>query len=269
MPARLAPDQSRGHLIAIGVFAGLDTEQRLTRRLLSICSQRAQVCFLVAGELDARALDEIETALLAHGAGGVRRVHLASRADAERPETLGAIENSDLIVLATIHPLKLTTLIGGTSLAKLLRRRNADGTPIAGLGAGAAALTEHMLASGESGATPRMGAVTLAPGLGLTNRVVIDQGGAASDRIGRLLGALALNPFALGLGLDADTAAFIGPDNVLEVVGHGGVTLVDPSDVGPTNITEAGPQAPISITNLHLHVLVHGTRYDLDFRRPL
>lgn len=270
MPARLAPDQSRGHLIAIGVFAGLDGEQRLTRRLLSICPQRPQISFLVAGDLDMRALDEIETALLAHGAGGVRRVHLASRADAERAETLGAIENTDLVVLATIHPLKLTTLIGGTSLAKLLRRRNADGTPIAGLGAGAAALTEHMLASsGEAGATPRMGAITLAPGLGLTNRVVIDQGGAASDRIGRLLGALALNPFALGLGLDADTAAFIGPDNVLEVVGHGGVTLVDPSDVGPTNITEAGPQAPISITNLHLHVLVHGTRYDLDFRRPL
>jgi cyanophycinase len=269
VPARLAPDQSRGYLIAIGVFAGLDTEQRLTRRLLSTCSQRAQVCFLVAGELDMRALDEIENALLAQGAGGVRRVHLGSRADAERTETLAAIENSDLIVLATIHPLKLTTLVGGTSLAKLLRRRNADGTPIAGLGAGAAVLAEHMLASGESGATPRMGAVTLAPGLGLTNRVVIDQGGAASDRIGRLLGALALNPFALGLGLDADTAAFIGPDNVLEVVGHGGITLVDPSDVGPTNITEAGPQAPISITNLHLHVLVHGTRYDLDFRRPL
>lgn len=269
MPARLAPDQSRGHLIAIGVLAGLDGEQRLVRRLLSICPQRAQICFLVAGELDQRSLDEVETALMTAGSGGVRRVNLSSRADAERGETLGAVENSDLIVLATIHPLKLTTLIGGTSLAKLLRRRNADGTPIAGLGPGAAALTEHMMAGGDGGATPRMGAVTLAPGLGLTNRVIIDQGGAASDRIGRLLGALALNPFALGLGLDTDTAAFIGPDNVLEVVGHGGVTLVDPSDVGPTNITEAGPQAPISITNLHLHVLVHGTRYDLDFRRPL
>jgi len=55
----------------------------------------------------------------------------------------------------------------------------------------------------------------------------------------------------------------------MEVIGHGGVTLVDPSDVGPSNVTEAGPQAPISVTNLRLHVLVHGTRYDLDFRRPL
>ncbi|UXI67093.1 cyanophycinase [Tahibacter amnicola] len=269
MPARLAPDQSRGFLVAIGIWAGLDKEQRVARRLLAICSQRAQVTLVLAGELDSHGLDELESNLLALGAGGVRRLHLTSRADAERPETVTAIESSDLIVLATIHPLKLTTLIGGTTLAKLLRRRNADGIAIAGMGPGAAAITEHMLAGGDPGITPRIGGVTLAPGLGLTNRVVIDQGGAASDRIGRLLGALALNPFALGLGLDADTAAVIGPDNVMEVVGHGGVTLVDPRDVGPSNITEAGPQAPISITNLRLHVLVHGTRYDLDFRRPL
>lgn len=269
MPARLAPDQSRGVLVAIGSFAGLDTEQRLARRLLSLCTQRAHVVFVVAGDPEAAAIDDLETALLAHGAGGVQRIALASRSDAERSDNLGAIERADLILLTAAQPLQLSTTIGGTTLARLLRRRNADGVAIAGLGAGAAVLAEHMLAAGETGITPRMGAVTLAPGLGLTNRIVIDQGGAASDRLGRLLGALALNPFALGLGVDADTGAFIGPDNVLEVVGHGGVTLVDPSDVGASNVAEAGPRAPISITNLHLHVLVHGTRYDLDFRRPL
>ncbi|MDC8012973.1 cyanophycinase [Tahibacter soli] len=269
MPARLAPDQSRGVLVAIGSYAGLDTEQRLARRLLSLCSQRAHVVFVTAGDPDAAALDDLETALIAHGAGGVQRIALAGRTDAERSDNLGAIERADLLLLTAAQPLQLSTTIGGTTLARLLRRRNADGVAIAGLGAGAAVLAEHMLAAGETGITPRMGAVTLAPGLGLTNRIVIDQGGAASDRLGRLLGALALNPFALGLGVDADTGAFIGPDNVLEVVGHGGVTLVDPSDVGASNIAEAGPRAPISITNLHLHVLVHGTRYDLDFRRPL
>jgi cyanophycinase len=265
----LSPDKSRGHLIAIGTLAGLDTERRIARRLLGASGQRGDISLLVAGDADTLGIDELEAALLAQGAAQFRRLPLATRADAERSELLQAVERSDLLLLAATHPLQLSTLIGGTTLARLLRRRNADGTALAGVGAGAAALAEHMLAAGEGGMTPRMGAVTLAPGLGLTNRVVIDQGGAASDRLGRLLGALALNPFALGLGLDADTAAFIGPDNVLEVVGHGGVTLVDPSDVGASNIAEAGPCAPISITNLRLHVLVHGTRYDLDFRRPL
>lgn len=269
MPARIAPDQSRGVLVALGAFAGLDVEQRLARRLLSLCPQRPHIVFVTVGDVDIAALDDLENALLSQGAGGAQRIALGARADAERSEHLGAIERADLIFLTAAMPLQLSTTIGGTTLARLLRRRNADGIAIAGLGAGAAVLAEHMLAAGETGITPRMGAVTLAPGLGLTNRIVIDQGGAASDRLGRLLGALALNPFALGLGVDADTGAFIGPDNVLEVVGHGGVTLVDPSDVGASNIAEAGPRAPISITNLHLHVLVHGTRYDLDFRRPL
>lgn len=269
MPARLAPDKSRGSIVAIGAPAGLDPERRIARRVLALCGQRPQVVLVFVGDADALNLDEIDTALLAQGAGQIQRIALSSRADPERSETLGLVERADLVILAAAQPLQLSTLIGGTALARLLRRRNADGMPLAGLAGGAAVLSEHMLAAGEGGLTPRMGGVTLAPGLGLTNRVVIDQGGAATNRLGRLLGALALNPFALGLGIDADTAALIGPDNVMEVVGHGGVTLIDPSDVGPSNITEASPQAPISVTNLRLHVLVHGTRYDLDFRRPL
>jgi len=41
--------------------------------------------------------------------------------------------------------------------------------------------------------------------------------------------ALAHNPFAIGIGLDENTAAFIAPDDALEVVGSGALTIVDPS----------------------------------------
>ena len=60
---------------------------------------------------------------------------------------------------------------------------------------------------------------------------MIDQHFRERDRLGRLLTALAYNPFAVGIGLDEDTAAFIGPDEMLEVEGSGGVTVVDASDV--------------------------------------
>ncbi len=98
---------------------------------------------------------------------------------------------------------------------------------------------------------------------------MIDQGGHESDRLGRLLAALALNPFALGLGLDVATAAVIGPDNVLEVIGGGGVTIIDPAEMTDSNIADLAPGAPIRITNLRLHALTGGARYDLDFRRAL
>jgi cyanophycinase len=55
------------------------------------------------------------------------------------------------------------------------------------------------------------GLASLAPGFGLTNRLVIDQHFRQRDRLGRLLSVLAFNPFAVGIGLDEDTAAFIDP----------------------------------------------------------
>lgn len=268
MPARLAPDQSRGFLIPIGTSLRGAGQTGIFKRLLAMLGQRPRTT-IVAAAADEALADDLDARLTADGAGQVRRIALNQRSESESQAALAIVEHTDLVLLCADQPLRLSTLLGGTALARLLRRRNADGMAVGGIGAGAAVLPEHMLGGGAHGPSPRMGNVSLAPGLGLSNRLLIDQGGAGADRLGRLLGALALNPFALGVGLDADTAAFIGPDNVLEVVGLGSVTIVDPADVGHSNVADAGPSEPISITNLRVHVLVHGSRYDLDFRRPL
>ena len=130
-------------------------------------------------------------------------------------------------------------MLGGTPVATLIRRRNADGVTVGGTSAGASILSEHMIASGDEGSSVISGSVRLAPGLGLTNRFVIDQHFRQRDRLGRLITALAYNPFAIGIGLDEDTAAFISPDETLEVEGSGGVTVVDASDVSFSNMDSA------------------------------
>ena len=38
---------------------------------------------------------------------------------------------------------------------------------------------------------------------------------------------MSFNPFAVGIGIDEDTAAMISPENVVHVVGSGTVTVVD------------------------------------------
>jgi len=45
-------------------------------------------------------------------------------------------------------------------------------------------------------------------------------------------------PFAVGIGLDEDTAAFIRPDETIEVEGSGGVTIVDGVDVSYSSMGE-------------------------------
>lgn len=269
MPARLAPDQSRGILVPMGLSVRGAGETGIFKRLIASLGPRPHIVLIAPALAEEAIPDDFDARLQAQGAHQVQRIALTARGDSEQAMTLAAVERAELVLLCADLPLRLSTLLGGTSLARLLRKRNAEGMAIGGVGAGAPILAEHMLAGGAAGATPRLGNVTLAPGLGLTNRVLIDQGGASSDRLGRLLGALALNPFVLGIGIDADTAGLIGPDNVLEVIGHGGITVIDPADVSHSGAADADPSGPISITNLRVHVLVHGSRYDLDFRRPL
>ena len=128
-------------------------------------------------------------------------------------------------------------------------------------------MPEHMIAHGEEGPTPRAGMVTLVPGLGLTNRVIVDQHFRQRDRLGRLLTAVAYNPFAIGLGLDEDTAAFIGPDNTLEVVGSGALTVVDPSEVEFSSMDQVEKDDPVCLIGVRLHVLVRGATFDLHARK--
>jgi cyanophycinase len=109
--------------------------------------------------------------------------------------------------------------------------------------------------------------VTLVPGLGLTNRIIVDQHFRQRDRLGRLLTALAYNPFAVGIGLDEDTAVFLDGDNVIEVAGSGGVTIVDPGAIQHTSIDAIKKGEPVSILGVHLHVLAAGGQFDLDHRR--
>ena len=64
---------------------------------------------------------------------------------------------------------------------------------VAGTSAGAAFQPEHMIAGGREGSTPTPDMVTMAPGLGLTNKFIVDQHFRERDRLGRLLTALAYN----------------------------------------------------------------------------
>jgi cyanophycinase len=202
---------------------------------------------------------------------GARRVDVlpyALRQDAEREDWLRILQKATGIFLTGGNQLRISTILGGTPVAKAIRRRNARGVAVGGTSAGAAILSEHMIAFGEEGSTPRAGAATLAPGFGLTNRVIIDQHFRQRDRLGRLLAALAYNPFAVGIGLDEDTAAFIDPDDTLHVTGAGAITIVDAGSLGYSSMASAKAGAPVCVTDVKIHILTSGASFNLHTRRP-
>ena len=188
------------------------------------------------------------------------------RIDTDRDDWLDALNDASGVFFTGGNQLRLSATLGGTSVASLVRRLNAKGIPVGGTSAGAAILPEHMIAYGGTGGTPLAGMVSLAPGLGLTNRFVIDQHFRERDRLGRLLSALSYNPFAVGLGLDEDTAAFISPDNVVRVVGSGAITVVDVSQLSHSSIAETREGEPLCMTDVRVHILPHGATFDLTTR---
>ncbi len=212
--------------------------------------------------------ERYERVFLSLGADVAKSLLFKNRKDCSREDWLDILEDATGIFLTGGSQLRLSSTLGGTPVADTIRRLHAAGTNIAGTSAGASYLSEHMIAFGDSGASPSTHKVALVPGIGLTRDFIIDQHFRERDRLGRLLTALAYNPRVLGLGLDEDTAAFIGPDSSLEVVGSGTCTILDGSEVGHSSMGhDLGD--PVSLHGVRLHVLTAGSRYFIDSRQPL
>jgi cyanophycinase len=264
-PAR--SEEARGFIIPVGGAEEKIGNVTILRRFVGLCgSGKGRIAIIPTASEVSETGGRYERLFMELGATQAKAVPIASRADCDRPEFLAALDEADGIFLTGGNQLRLSTMIGGTPVAKAIRRRNADGVHVAGTSAGAAFLCEHMIAFGREGGSPRAKAVTLAPGLGLTNRIVIDQHFRQRDRLGRLLTALAYNPFAIGIGLDENTAAFIGPDECLEVVGGGALTIVDPSELVFSSMARVRKNDPVCLIGLRLHILDNGSTFNLHSR---
>ncbi len=262
-PART--DGQRGYIIPVGGAEEKIGDVAILRKFVTLCAGGRIAIIPTASEVSETG-GRYERLFVELGAAEARALPITSRGDCERTEWLDALDEVDGIFLTGGNQLRLSTMIGGTAVAKAIRRRNAEGAHVAGTSAGAAFLGEHMIAFGKEGGSPRAKTVTLAPGLGLTNRIVIDQHFRQRDRLGRLLTALAYNPFAIGIGLDENTAAFIGPDESLEVVGDGALTIVDPSELEFSSMARVRKNDPVCLIGLRLHILDNGSTFNLHTR---
>ncbi len=215
-PSQVPEGATRGWIIPIGGGEEKENNPQILRRFVELCGGAdANIVVLPTASRLPDTGSRYEKIFASLGAGSVESVDFDTRAECEDAAKLERIACASGIFFTGGNQLRISTIIGGTSAAKLIRTRNANGVPVAGTSAGASVLSEHMIAFGKEGSSPRAGSVRLAPGLGLTNRFIIDQHFRQRDRLGRLVAALAYNPFAIGIGLDEDTAAFIGPDNML------------------------------------------------------
>lgn len=268
MPSPQVSPGSRGFIIPIGGAEDKVNDRRILQRFVDVAGgDEARIVVIpTASQLDSTG-PRYASIFRRLGVADVHVLDYRERGDTENPEWLELLEQASGAFMTGGNQLRLSTILGGTSVARTLRRRNAAGMAVAGTSAGAAFVSEHMIAHGRSGATPRAGAVSVAAGLGLTNRIIVDQHFRQRDRLGRLMTALAYNPFVIGLGLDEDTAAFIAGDRTVEIVGAGAITVVDVSELDYSGMADAREGAPVDLIGVRLHVLTDGATFHLDTRK--
>ncbi|MGK0398698.1 MAG: cyanophycinase [Gammaproteobacteria bacterium] len=259
----------RGYVIPIGGAEERTRSATVLKKFVKLCGgKKARIVIIPTASNLSDTGDKYIEVFKHLGIESAISLSINERSEASRPDYITALENATGIFITGGNQLRLSTILGGTEVAQKIRRLNAEGVHVAGTSAGAAIMPEHMIAGGSTGSVPSADGVNLAPGLGLTNALLIDQHFSQRDRLGRLLTAISYNPFLLGVGIDEDTAIFIDAEQKFEVVGSGAVTVIDPIDLSYSSMSKASKKDALSLLDLKLHILSKGCRFDIQERKP-
>ncbi|KGF81500.1 cyanophycinase [Massilia sp. JS1662] len=141
------------------------------------------------------------------------------------------------------------------------------GGVIAGTSAGAAIMSSTMFSDPPLDVMPvlKNGVVDgkdVAPGLGfIGDDVFVDQHLLARGRFGRMLPAMVAKGYTLGLGIDENTAAVVGPGRDVTVIGYRGALVLDLAGA-TTDQSKPG----FSLANARISYLDSGDRFNLATR---
>jgi cyanophycinase len=197
------------------------------------------------------------------GALNCELVPMLTRDDASKPDVVSLLAEADGIFITGGDQNRLMQCLWESPAAQAMHRAfHLNGCCIAGTSAGAAVMSRHMLAEGAPTPSPQKDVVITDIGMSFLPNAIVDQHFSQRHRLSRLLSALAQRPDLLGVGIDEDTALVIEPNQSIEVVGRGAVTLVDPRRMH-SNFDSAEDGDQLEMLGLQLHLLPANSRYVL------
>ena len=259
-----------GDLVIIGGAEDKTGDCDILRHFYTLAGEReARVVVLSTASTDPDAGEQYRQIFSDLGAAVVSVFAVQNREKANQLENSRAFAECTGIFFTGGDQLRITGILGGSLLGEALLQAHHAGVVIAGTSAGASAMSETMVIGGLDDATPKKENIRMAPGLGLLRDVVVDQHFAQRGRIGRLLSAVAHNPFIIGIGIDEDTAIIARQSGECEVIGSGTVTLIDGREAVDSNVSESSPDEPLVLTNVRLHILSRHYTFNISKRRIL
>jgi cyanophycinase len=259
----------RSTLIAIGGgdLASSPSLLKLLKDRIERRKCRRMVIMTVATEEPTAAARKYQRLFKDLGVKETRSIGIVSRDDGFDEKAIEAMEQADAMYFTGGDQLNITSLMGGTPVHEVLRRKWKEGTLIAGSSAGAAMMSGSMIISGESDSPPRSGGVEIAPGVNLLDGVLVDTHFSERGRHGRLLTAVAHYPQLIGVGIDTNTAA-IFCNGSFRVAGEGVVTVMDGSQMHHCDLPNRKKNETVGLFGVRIHVLPAGYSFEIEPREP-
>ena len=255
-----------GHLVIIGGGEDRVDDKEILERFVELSGGPSAniVVITAASTIPEKMWAIYDEAFKDLGVDARAPLHIGSRAEANDPASVSALAAADGIFITGGDQRRLLAMIGGTAVDDAIQRALVErGACIAGTSAGASAMSAHMLADGTVDLLPEKGAVNLGAGLGLLQRVIIDQHFSERHRLARLLSVVAQNPHLHGIGIDEDTALVVHLGEGIDIIGQGSVTVIDGRNV-VSNVADIRNRATPELLDVRLHLLPAGSSHRRD-----
>ena len=195
---------------------------------------------------------------------------ILTREQALKPESANLLDGAGGVFFSGGDQSRLTAVLLDTPVHKKLLELYEQGCVIGGTSAGAAVMSEVMITgdevrkveAGHEFETLQAGNIVTTRGFGFVRRAVIDQHFVTRKRHNRLISLLAEHPDLAGVAVDESTAILVSPDETFEVIGAKQVIVFDPAGAKFVIL----PNQNIGFTNMVMHALTDGDRFDLKTR---
>lgn len=227
----LLQEAPKGHLLIAG--GGRVTAPMIERAFALAGGKDAPILVIPQASDGAEAGED--GAKLWRGAGA-SRVSILDLKDGP----VAAVEAARLIWIGGGQQSTLMDRLKGTGVPEAIRKRYRQGAVVAGTSAGAAVMSSEMITGKADLKAVRSGRTELVEGLGLWPEAIVDQHFHARQRFNRLLSAVLDRPKLVGVGIDEDTAVVVS-GAVFEVIGDGGVTVLDARTARPAEAAADQP----------------------------
>lgn len=250
--------------------AGVQTRMEILHRILTESKgEKTNIVIIpTASSIPQEIANDYVLAYKSLGVAKIDVLPIRLRNQTDKPAHIEQVKKADVVMFTGGDQRKLTVAFADTTFLATLKERYEKESDfvIAGTSAGAMAMSQVMIAGGDTLEAMFKSTTHTYEGLGFIGNAIIDSHFVIRGRFGRLAVAVAKYPNTIGVGLGEDTGVVITEGRYMEAIGSRLVTIFDAKEMGHSNL-QVDKKGMVALENINMHVFPRGYIFDLSSRR--